>query len=99
MSWSSPVPFDVACRRAGGRRRYLAHRRFLRDLRRQQVCRLLNEDGGLKRGSIRRIAAKLGVCPKTISRDVIAVLCTHSTCPTCGAFVPNDKFKRLGLRS
>jgi hypothetical protein len=92
-SWSAPASFDVACRRAAGRRRWNAVRKFNQQLRRIRVANLLSEWGGLKRGTIRRLASVLKVHPKTAGRDVLALLCTHTICPTCGSHVPRDRFK------
>jgi hypothetical protein len=97
-SWSAPTSFDVVCRRAAGRRAYNAQRQFNQRLRRIEVARLLKEWGGLKRGTVRRLAAHLNIHRKTAGKDVLAILCTHSSCPTCGALVPKDRLKRLGAR-
>jgi hypothetical protein len=77
-AWGAPTSWDVVCRRAAGRRRYNAGRRFLRNLRRAQiVCRLAGTGvpasvGGF-RGIQARLAQELGVSPATISRDLRAL--------------------------
>ena len=88
--WSYPVSNSEAARRAGGRNRYNAWRRFLKVQRRRLVAELLA--AGL---SHQEISAAIGAARRTIRRDVAAVLAeadlTHH-CPVCGAgpFLDDD---------
>jgi hypothetical protein len=77
---------DALERRASGRRHYNSLRQFKALLRRCQVAKLL-ASGVSSRVDI---AARLGVHPSTISRDITVLLCAQpSACPTCGRpFVP-----------
>ncbi len=70
-SVSSPLSFSQICRRAAGRRRFNAARKFLADQRRLEVARLLLNDNSV--GAQSRIAGILKVSEATISRDVAAL--------------------------
>ncbi len=58
------------CRRAGGRRHYNRVRQFRAVQRRAQLAPMLRKEG-LRWGYQTRLAAKLGVSPSTISRDML----------------------------
>jgi hypothetical protein len=88
--WSAPTSWDEVVRRAAGRRKYHALRRFQRALRRQQVAELLTRYG-LRPGVRARIARELGVSQATISRDVKAVEESMAPCPCCGSLVPREQ--------
>jgi hypothetical protein len=72
-TWTYSTDWETVCRRAAGRRRYHAQRRLHRDVRRQQVCRLLGRYG-LGVGVQSRIAGELGCHRSTVCRDVAALL-------------------------
>jgi hypothetical protein len=86
--WTVPTAWDEVCRRAGGRRRYNAGRRFLRDERRARiVCRLagtglLYERG--RSGLQAVLARELRVSPSTISRDLRALRSPGYRMPVLG---------------
>lgn len=87
INWGARVSRDEMQRRAAGRRRYNAVRRFRRTLRRAEVAERLARCGGLRRGVLARIAAELGVHRSTVSRDLAALVAElHQTgvCPVCG---------------
>jgi hypothetical protein len=98
--WGEPVSGDEAARRAGGRRRYNAWRKFRAEYRRMELVRLLRVQGGLVRrkdgwpdarigalGNQAALARQLNVSRSTICRDVQALLREIRPCPTCGAGV------------
>ena len=60
---------NEASKRAGGRRRYNAWRRFLADERRIEIGRLLAQRG-FGWGIQRQLAQEVGVHPSTITRDL-----------------------------
>lgn len=95
--WSRPVSDLEAARRAGGRGRYNAWRRFLKDQRRRLVADLVA--AGMSR---RDIAAALGAAPRTVRRDVTAVLADADAtrmCPVCGSGpFPDDDGQALPWR-
>jgi hypothetical protein len=62
------------CRRAGGRRRYNARRKFLAEIRRFQLVKLFEEHDPFEWGSRKKLAEKLGVSESTISRDIARLL-------------------------
>jgi len=68
MAWI-PRNFEEACKRAGGRRRYLSKLRDAQYQRRLEVLRIL-ESGGWHYGSGVLLAQALKVSPATISRDL-----------------------------
>jgi hypothetical protein len=77
---SGGLSWEAVCRRAGGRRRYNAGRKFLRNVRRAQVFLRLLSAGlwddppqPLPCGFQAALAQMLGVSPATISRDVRAL--------------------------
>ncbi len=77
-TWGDYAPDDVVARRAGGRRRYNAQRRFEATLRRCQVARLslrwaMAHPDPFQRGKGAWIARQLGVSEATISRDLAAI--------------------------
>lgn len=85
-SWSEQVPFDVACRRASGRRHYNSIRQCRRVLRRREVARLIGHYG-MTHGAQAQIARALGVHRSTICRDFAAILKRLNEgepCPLCG---------------
>jgi len=89
-AWSRPTSDDEAARRAAGRARYNAWRRFLKVQRRRLVADLVA--AGMSR---RDIAAALGAAPRTIRRDVAAILAEADMtllCPVCGGgpFLEDD---------
>lgn len=70
-----PRTFDEACRRAAGRRRYLAQRREIQSKRQHDVLRALQAQEWLKEGWQsygvgRTLAKQLNVSEATISRDL-----------------------------
>jgi hypothetical protein len=71
------LTWEAVCRRAGGRRRYNAGRRFLRNLRRAQIVSRLAGTSWLyarpPHGLQAALARVLGVSPATISRDLRAL--------------------------
>jgi hypothetical protein len=77
---------DALERRASGRRHYNAVRQSNASFRRSQVAQRMAA------GTTSRVAlaARLGVHPSTISRDITALLGARpGACPTCGRpFVP-----------
>jgi hypothetical protein len=76
-------------RRAGGRRHYNSIRAFKRSLRRMEIIRWWQDNGGLTDwGTQRRLAAKWAVSPATICRDVSAILQTGLLCEKCGQSRP-----------
>jgi hypothetical protein len=89
--WGAPTSWDEVCRRAAGRARYHALRRFQRDLRRVEVMDKLVEYG-LGPGVQARIARELGVSNATICRDMKALVYNRAPCPCCGTVVPKDRF-------
>jgi hypothetical protein len=91
-NWSAPTTKDEVARRAAGRARYHALRRFQRQLRRQQVIELLGRYG-YDRGVQARISRELGVSEASISRDVAALLKDRAPCPCCGTVVPKDRIR------
>jgi hypothetical protein len=72
--WTAFNSFDAVCRRAAGRSRYHALRRFQRAQRRCQVAHLLGKYGLGRYGVLSRIARDLGVHRSTITRDVAVLL-------------------------
>ncbi len=83
QDWSRPVSNAEAARRAGGRAHYNAIRRMMKHARRRLVVGLLA--AGLPR---KDIAAALGAAPRTIRRDIAAILAEADLtllCPVCGA--------------
>jgi hypothetical protein len=83
---------DQVWRRAGGRRRYNAVRRFRAALRRIQVYELWRRDMGPS-----AIARQLGVHHSTISRDIEAIykaLSDVERCPLCGSVRDTHSFSR-----
>jgi hypothetical protein len=75
-------------RRASGRRRYNAVRRFLGELRRRQLLELLQELGGLEWGNQRLIAECLGVHPSVVSKDLKRLFPLAKPCERCGVLRP-----------
>jgi hypothetical protein len=86
--WREPVSDYEAARRAGGRRRYNAWRKFRADFRRMELARLLCVQGGLsfwRSGAA--LARRLGVSRATICRDRQVLLRSTYPCAHCGAAV------------
>lgn len=82
-AWSRPTSNDEAARRAAGRARYNAWRSMLKAQRRLLAMRLLA--AGL---TTSQIAAELGAAPRTIRRDLAALMAEGSAahrCPLCGS--------------
>jgi hypothetical protein len=77
--WTITTNRAEVCRRAAGRRRYHAQRRFERDCRRALVARMLRSRGRLERGDQARLAQELGVSEATVSRDVAAIFAGTGT--------------------
>jgi hypothetical protein len=73
-SWTAYTSFDAVCRRAAGRNRYHALRRFQSAQRRGKVVRLLGKYGLGRYGVLSLIARELCVHRSTISRDVAILL-------------------------
>ncbi|MGH7169063.1 MAG: hypothetical protein ACRELG_02145 [Gemmataceae bacterium] len=89
--WSERADFSAVCRRAGGRRRYNAWRRFRAAYRRMQVVKLWIKYPPLMRGLQSRLAAELGVSRSTICRDMAYLLRLGWPCPQCGAYAEPPK--------
>jgi len=85
--WSQRVDWDTVCRRARGRARYNALRRFRAQLRRREVLHLWHRRGD-KPGLQTLIAAHLGVSKSTICRDLQRIFPLMTDCPTCGQLRP-----------
>jgi hypothetical protein len=90
--WGAPTSWDEVCRRAAGRARYHALRRFQRQERRLLVVELLRRYG-LVHGVQARISRELGVSEATVSRDVAALLKDRAACPCCGTVVPKERIR------
>jgi Ribbon-helix-helix protein, copG family len=67
--WSARVPWDEACRRAGGRRRLLGVKRIKAAARRHRLLKLLRRDG-LRYGQRIQFAKIFQVSPATITADL-----------------------------
>jgi predicted DNA-binding transcriptional regulator YafY len=88
VAWTAETTPEAAARRAGGRRRYNASRKFLVANRRMELSRLLSAQGSLfERGTQARMARKLGVSRATICRDIEYLLRLGRPCPHCGAYI------------
>jgi hypothetical protein len=85
-AWSAETSATEAARRAGGRRRYNAHRQALALYRRRKLARMLRAKDMLTRGYQARLARKLGVSRSTVCRDVRYLLQLGWPCPCCGAY-------------
>src|SRR5690349_13236417 len=77
-TWGAPVPPAVAYRRAGGRRRWNAQRRRVRDERRARIAELVLASerpcvATFRQGWATQLARRFGVHPTTIGRDFEAV--------------------------
>lgn len=101
IRWTAPTDPETVRRRAAGRRRYNAQRRFKAELRRGRVAHLLAEEGG-RWGAQARVARRLGVHPSTISRDVDVLLArslAEEVCAFCGQrLIPNPHPTDEGCR-
>ena len=86
-AWGQRTSWDTVCQLASGRRRFNAMRRLTRQLRIQEVVRLLAA-WGWGYGVQVRIARQLGVSEATISRDVAIILPLVRECPHCGGLTP-----------
>jgi hypothetical protein len=84
-NWTAQTSFDEVRRRAGGRNRYNASRRFIAVDRRAKMAKLLKRYDLSVRGSQARMAWELGCSEATVSRDVRLLLASVSVCPTCGS--------------
>ena len=94
-TWSAITSTSEANRRAAGRRHYNAQRQFSAHLRRIEVQRLLLEYG-YEHGVRARIAARLGVHPSVITRDVQRLSGSMETaCPTCERTMTDKQWERL----
>jgi hypothetical protein len=87
-NWSAPTDWQTVYRRAYGRRRYNAMRRFLADQRRNQLLTLVIKLGGLQRGAQTKIAQALGVHRSTISKGLKRVMPLAKICGECGSLLP-----------
>jgi transposase len=76
------------CRRARGRAKHNAWRKYLATLRRQQVVDLLLRYG-FKYGVGALIAAELRVHKSTVSRDIKALFPLMRTCPHGHQMMPH----------
>jgi hypothetical protein len=82
--WSAPVSNAEAARRAGGRKRWNAWRRWMAFYRRCEISRLLFSQGSTKRGFQAKLARTLNVARSTISRDIAKLLEDGARrCPLC----------------
>jgi hypothetical protein len=95
--WSAFTSTDEAHRRASGRRRYNAVRRFNADVRRIEVERLLMQYGFATRGARARVARKLKVHPSTITKDLRRIPNPDDgkTCPTCERWMSQKAWDQL----
>jgi hypothetical protein len=82
-AWAAPTDFAEVCRRAGGRRRYNAVRRFNAALRRVKVGEMLLRHG-TRHGVQAMIARALGVSEATVSRDRAALARAGRSYPGLG---------------
>jgi hypothetical protein len=85
--WSQPVDEATMRRRARGRAKHNAWRKYLATLRRRQVVDLLVRYG-FKYGVQSLIAGELHVHKSTISRDIRHLFPLMTECPTCGQLRP-----------
>jgi hypothetical protein len=86
VAWSTPVPNEVAARRAGGRRGYNKRRRQQQQARQAQVKQLVRRWGTSPAARL-KMALALGVSVKTIARDLQAARERPPlplVCPLCG---------------
>lgn len=91
-AWSAPTTPEAAARRAGGRRRYNAQRKFVAEYRRTILRELLFAKGRLReRGVQAKLARDLGVSRATICRDIRVLLRECQPCPCCGAYTKPPK--------
>jgi hypothetical protein len=99
-SWYHPTDYDEVCRRAGGRRRYNAHRQFLAEYRRRQIVKLLVDQKIvlLAHGYQTRLAEHFGVSRSTICRDLARIeheRYERGCCPACGLYARNRTFEAV----
>jgi hypothetical protein len=85
--WSQPVDEATMIRRARGRAKHNAWRKYLATMRRQRVVDLLLRYG-FKYGVGSLIAAELRVHKSTVSRDIKALFPLMRTCPHCHQMMP-----------
>jgi hypothetical protein len=91
VAWSAPTSWDEVCKRAAGRAKYNAVRRFQAELRRGEVLQLLHA-WGWRHGVQARIARALRVSESTISRDLATILPLYTECTHCGSLMPRVWF-------
>jgi hypothetical protein len=89
VSWSNPVDADDDARRAGGRRRYNAGRKFLRRLLWVQIFCRLASTGVLRRARLPcgvrdLLALEFQVSVTTVSRDFRALRASGCRLPVLG---------------
>jgi hypothetical protein len=77
--WSQRTDCDTVCRRARGRAKHNAWRKYLATMRRKQVVDLLLRYG-FKYGVGALIAAELRVHKSTVSRDIKTLFPLMRTC-------------------
>lgn len=98
IDWRAEATWTTVCRRASGRRRYNAWRRFTADHRRVMILRRLDELGGLQHGVQAQLARELDVSAATISRDLAHLFRGYVQCPRCYSVVHRDEAGKAPLR-
>jgi hypothetical protein len=78
--WSARVPWEEACKRAGGRRRWLGVRRLRARIRRRRLLTLIRRDG-LRYGHRGKFARILGVSAATVTMDLHRILQHYPPAP------------------
>lgn len=84
MDWAQ------VCRRAGGRRKYLALQRERAVMRRKKMVELL-ERTGFRHGAQAELARLLGVSEATVCRDMKAIQIHYTKCQYCGGLTERDE--------
>jgi hypothetical protein len=87
--WRQPTSWAEVKKRAAGRYRHNALRRFQAQLRRKEVLNLLHR-WGWGAGIQSQIAAHLGVHKSTICRDLKVIMPLLDACPACGQLKPRE---------
>jgi Trp operon repressor len=83
------MDWDQVCRRAGGRRKYLALQRERAIMRRKKMVELLGRTG-FGHGAQAELARLLGVSAATICRDMKAINIHYTKCQYCGELTERD---------
>ena len=89
-NWNATTSWAEVCRRAGGRRRYNAGRRFLRNVRRAEIFgRIAGKPWQSIWGLQAALARALGVSRSTICRDLRAMRDPAYRMPVLGTCPPH----------